>query len=121
MNNLLSILCVFLGSGLGGVFRWAISTWLNGQYPIGTFMVNILGCFTLGILTKIAPGDPLLKLLLATGFCGGFTTFSTFINENFMLMRGSQLLFSTAYMLLSIVVGLLAAWCGYQLICFISK
>lgn len=109
------LLAVFLGSGIGGVCRWAVSSWLNGSYPIGTLVANVIGCLLLGFLTKIAPGDPQTKLLLTTGFCGGFTTFSTFINENFMMLRGSQLLLSLAYMLLSLTLGLAAAWLGYNL------
>lgn len=112
---LYSILAVFIGSGLGGVCRWAISTWLNGSYPIGTLAVNVIGCLLLGFLTKLAPGDPQIKLLLTTGFCGGFTTYSTFINENFLMLRGSQLLLSLGYILVSLILGIAAAWLGYHL------
>jgi len=110
-----NILAVFIGSGIGGVFRWAISQWLNGQYPLGTFAVNAIGCFLIGLLTKILPTDANLRMLLLTGFCGGFTTFSTFMNENIIMMRGSQLLFSIAYIILSLSIGLLAAWLGYRI------
>lgn len=112
----MKILLIFLGSGLGGVCRWALSTLCNGTYPIGTLLANILGCFLIGLFSKLIPSDPQLKLLLITGFCGGFTTFSTFINENFLLLRGNQLLLALAYMLLSITFGLIAAWIGYNVI-----
>ncbi len=110
-----NIIAIFLGSGIGGLCRWGISQWLNGQYPLGTMFVNVIGCFLLGWLTKLAPGDANIRLLLMTGFCGGFTTFSTFINENILLMRGSQLLLSIGYIVVSLGLGLLAAWFGYRI------
>lgn len=110
-----SILAVFIGSGLGGVCRWLLGTWLNGNYPIGTLMANVLGCFLIGCFTRLLPGDAHLKLLLVTGFCGGFTTFSTFVNENFLMLRGSQLLLSIGYMALSLILGLLAVWIAYNI------
>ena len=107
---------VFLGSGLGGVCRWALSSWLNGQHPFGTLLCNILGCFLLGLLTKLSPGDPHMKLLLTTGFCGGFTTFSTFMNESLFMLRGGQLITALAYMAISLVLGLACAWVGYNIV-----
>lgn len=109
-----SALAVFIGSGIGGLFRWALGCWLNGTHPIGTLAANIAGCFILGLLTRLAPGDANLRLLLMTGFCGGFTTFSTFVNENFLLLRSGELIQSVAYMAISLLLGLMAAWAGYQ-------
>lgn len=110
-----NVIALFVGSGIGGVLRWLCSQWLNGNYPWGTLTVNVAGCFLIAFLAKHAPGDPHLRLLLTTGFCGGFTTFSTFINENFLMLRGSQLLISLVYMALSLLLGLLAAWIGYRI------
>ncbi|MBQ0061803.1 MAG: fluoride efflux transporter CrcB [Bacteroidaceae bacterium] len=114
-----SILAVFIGSGLGGVVRWLLSRWLNGSYPVGTLLANVLGCFLLGAfnawLSKYYPNYATLRLLLVVGFCGGFTTFSTFMNENFMMLRGGQLLLSAGYAALSLAVGLLAVWGGNKL------
>lgn len=107
---------VFLGSGLGGVCRWALSSWLNGQHPLGTLLCNVLGCFLLGMLTKLSPGDPHMKLLFTTGFCGGFTTFSTFMNESLFMLRGGQLISALAYIALSLVLGLACAWIGYNIV-----
>lgn len=115
MNLLYNLIAVFVGSGLGGVCRWGVSQLTPGNYPFGTLLVNVVGCFLLGALTRHAPGDPHLKLLLTAGFCGGFTTFSTFINENFLMLRGQQMLMAIGYILLSVSLGLLAAWAGYQI------
>lgn len=112
----MNLIFVFLGSGIGGVCRWALSGWVNGQYPYGTLLCNVLGCFILGILTKLAPGDPHMKLLLTTGFCGGFTTFSTFMNESLFMMRGGQLAAALCYMSVSLILGLLFAWMGYNIL-----
>ena len=114
--GLMNVIFIFLGSGLGGVCRWALSSWLNGQYPYGTLLCNILGCFVLGLLTKLSPGDAQMKLLLTTGFCGGFTTFSTFMNESLFMLRGGQLFVALAYMALSLVLGLACAWVGYNIV-----
>ena len=107
------LIFVFLGSGLGGACRWLISNWMNGSYPVGTLCVNVVGCFLLGLLTKAAPGNEHLRLLLMAGFCGGFTTYSTFINENLGMMRSHELLLSLGYTVASLTLGLLAAWTGY--------
>lgn len=109
-----NFLLVFLGSGLGGALRWLVGLWLNGRLPLGTLVVNVVGCFLLAAVSRLCPGDAHLKLLLGTGLCGGFTTFSTFINENLLMLRGSQLWLAIAYLMLSILLGLLAAWLGWH-------
>ena len=116
IKDKMNILFVFLGSGIGGVCRWALSGWLNGQHPYGTLICNILGCFVLGLLTKLTPGDAQMKLLLTTGFCGGFTTFSTFMNESFLMLKGGQLIVAFSYMVVSLVLGLVCVWIGYNII-----
>ena len=114
MNILYSVIAVFVGSGLGGVCRWALATWCNTNHPIGTFIANILGCFFIGLFSRVLPVNDPLRLLLIAGFCGGFTTFSTFINENLLMMRSGQLVYALLYATLSILSGLLAAWAGYN-------
>ncbi len=120
MNWWYSMLMVFFGSGMGGVMRWMLSRWLNGSYPWGTLVANVMGCMLLGIinawLSRKGIGDETIRLLLAVGFCGGFTTFSTFVNENFLLLQGSQALQSIVYMAISLALGLGAAWLGYSII-----
>ncbi len=118
MKTLYCILAVFVGSGLGGVLRWVIGILcanFNANYPWGTLLVNVLGCLLLGYLTRVTPGDMYLKLLLTTGFCGGFTTFSTFVNESLLMMRSGQLFAALGYLALSLVLGLLAARLGFAL------
>ena len=80
---------VFIGGGLGSVLRYIISRYLNqtgSGFPLGTFTANILGSLLIGIIIGLAAKNNTLSqnqtLLLATGFCGGFTTFSTFAYEN---------------------------------------
>ena len=109
------LLAVFVGSGLGGVCRWAFGQMIVTSWPLGTMVVNVIGCFLLGLLCRMAPTNELVRLLFMTGFCGGFTTFSTFMNESLMMMRGGQLLISLLYICVSLVFGLSAAWLGYQI------
>lgn len=115
-----NIILVFLGSGLGGALRWLISTALNATYPIGTMTVNVVGCLLIGMLNAwiahLAPSSDAWRLLLVVGFCGGFTTFSTFANENVMMLRGGQLLECVLYTAASVILGFLAVWIGGKII-----
>lgn len=113
-GNIYNILAVFIGSGLGGVCRWVLGSTLNGHHSYGTLLANVAGCFILGILSRHVPGNEHMRLLLMTGFCGGFTTFSTFINEDLTMLRGGQLLVAIAYMAISLALGMLGAWFGYN-------
>ncbi|MCQ2204662.1 MAG: fluoride efflux transporter CrcB [Bacteroidales bacterium] len=114
---------VFIGSGLGGVARYGVSKWLGtllaGTYPYGTISVNIVGCLLIGLANglfmKGTLVNPELKLLLTVGFCGGFTTFSTFMNDASMMIRGEHVMESLIYMVLSITLGYLALMIGYSI------
>ncbi len=118
------IISVFIGGGIGAVLRFAVSL-LSKKYfitPIyGTFFVNILGCFLLGLvfgltLNKINIPET-IKLFITVGFLGGLTTFSTFNLEIFELLKSGKIGISFLYVFLSCAVGLLFTYLG----CLISK
>lgn len=119
-----SLLLVGIGSFTGGVARHLLSRLAQhpavGLFPIGTLLVNIVGCLIVGILYGLTergglPGGE-WRLLLITGFCGGFTTFSTFMHENFSLMDSGHFFHVLLYTALSLLLGLTAAWLGHLLV-----
>ena len=116
---------LFIGSGsfIGGVSRYYVSKLLQQtilfSLPIGTFVVNILGSFLIGFffgLSEKTVVDPEWRLLLTTGFCGSFTTFSTFANENLMFLRDGQFTNFISYTSVSIILGLVAVYLGRILV-----
>jgi len=113
---------IFLGGGLGSLMRFWVSTytqrlWNISTFPMGTFLVNITGCFLIGILTGyFMKEDNSLRYLLITGFCGGYTTFSTFSAENLHLWQNGSYGILALYSILSLGIGFLAVALGYQLI-----
>ncbi len=119
------VLIVFLGGGLGSVCRYLLSvlmhryTFFSG-YPMGTFLANILGCLLIGLIAGWAEKAGGIRqewtLLFTTGFCGGFTTFSTFaLENNFLLKEGNYTLFFV-YTIASLVLGLAAVFLGMEII-----
>ena len=117
-----SFLLVFLGGGLGSGLRYLVSIAMN-QYskilPFGTFTVNMLGCLLIGLILGYAQKENTLTsnqtLLLATGFCGGFTTFSAFANENLELIKNGELFNFSVYTIGSVLIGILAVYIGFYL------
>lgn len=109
---------VFLGGGLGSVFRYLISLFLRqftANFPWATFIVNVVGCFLIGVILAFADKyrvNANWVLLLATGFCGGFTTFSSFAYENQVMLKTHSYLYFVVYLLSSIVVGVIAVIFG---------
>jgi CrcB protein len=115
------ILLIGLGGFIGSVARFYVSK-INllvdlFSIPFGTLLVNVSGSFIIGLLTGIAVKSPLLtlewRLFLMVGLCGGFTTFSTFTNENLALLHNGQLLSIFLYTGLSLIFGFLAVFLGY--------
>lgn len=119
-----NILFVMLGGSLGAVSRYLVglgcSHWRFASLPLGTFVVNVLGCFLMGILMGCAQKSTALSettyLLLTVGFCGAFTTFSTFTADAFRLMDSGRCWTALAYMTLSIVVGMLLFFIGRKMV-----
>jgi CrcB protein len=117
-----NILLIGLGGGLGSIARYATShlalKYLTTIIPYGTFIANILGSLLIGIFLGILLENPsqTFKLLLVTGFCGGYTTFSTFTYENFSFLQSGQIGLFLLYSLGSIAAGLLAVFIGFSLV-----
>ncbi|MEC7754665.1 MAG: fluoride efflux transporter CrcB [Bacteroidota bacterium] len=118
-----NLLLVALGGGVGSALRYFIQEGLHKQLegfaPYGTFVVNIVGCFLIGLFMGWAQSEKYLSedtnLLLISGFCGGFTTFSTFAMQSNELMLGEKPLQAILYVGLSVVVGMTLAYLGYKL------
>jgi len=117
-----SFLLVFLGGGLGSGLRYLVTITMNQYYkvlPFGTFIVNMLGCLLIGLILGYAQKENTLTsnqtLLLATGFCGGFTTFSAFANENLELIKNGELFNFSVYTIGSVLIGILAVFIGFYL------
>ena len=116
-----TLLFIFLGGGIGSILRYIISffgykLFSANSLPIGTLFINILGCFIIGCCTSLFKDNSYLKHLVITGFCGGFTTYSTFSAENVNLLLDGQFLYSITYIALSIILGLLAVYLGIQIV-----
>ena len=123
MEIIKAMLIAGAGGFVGTCLRYLIGVvakqWCSGTFPIGTFIVNALGCFVIGIIYGLSEKSGVLNsthvLLLATGFCGGFTTFSAFANEAWMLGTKGDILMSIAYIVASVIVGILCVWLGRTL------
>ena len=119
-----SFLLVFLGGGIGSSCRFLISNIINNSFKsfnyLGTFSVNVIGCIIVGIvmgfLQKENNFNQNYLLLFSSGFCGGFTTFSAFANENLDLIKNGNFSVFFLYVLSSVVFGIAAAYLGYLIV-----
>ena len=118
-----TLLYIGAGSFLGGAARYGLSRWIQpraeGSFPIGTLAVNLAGCLLIGLLYGwFARGhitDPALRAGLATGFCGGLTTFSSFAAEGLSMFHCGHFLSLAAYATLSFALGLCMVYLGQML------
>jgi fluoride exporter len=114
-------LLVGLGGAIGSMLRYAGGLlYTNKSFPLTTFLINITGSFVIGmvigVFVKNESSSHNWKLFLATGICGGFTTFSTFSFENLQLLQEGKIVLSSLYILGSIVIGITASLIGFKLI-----
>jgi len=120
-----NILLVGFGGGLGSIARYLCQRampWYPHLFPTGTFVVNMIGCFLIGLFYGLAEKEnvftPDVRLLLTTGFCGGYTTFSTFAFENVILYKNDEFLYFGLYIAASVILGIVATFCGILLLKF---
>ncbi|MGV8945760.1 MAG: fluoride efflux transporter CrcB [Lutibacter sp.] len=117
------LLLIGTGSFIGGVFRYILSQFIQTKFlstfPFGTLGINIIGSFAIGLIFALSERTnmtPEMRLFLATGICGGFTTFSAFSSETFSMFRDGQLFYASAYITSSVLFGVLATFFGYSLL-----
>ena len=117
------IVIVGIGSGIGGICRYLISLAMNhagNGFPWGTFAVNVAGCLLIGILwgvtSRFQNVSPSLSLFLMVGFCGGFTTFSTFSKEGLTMLQANNYILFSLYAIGSVLLGIMAVALGYRII-----
>lgn len=116
----LALVAVALGGALGSVVRYLVGLWLSPAaiVPLGTLLVNVIGAGLIGVIAKQFAGtepSSLWRLALATGFCGGFTTFSAFSIETLQLLQQGRALRAVLYVLLTVCLGFAATWAAYAL------
>ncbi|MDR3271987.1 MAG: fluoride efflux transporter CrcB [Flavobacteriaceae bacterium] len=117
------ILLIGLGGALGSIARHLASSFtakqFSGLFPLPIFLVNITGCVLIGLFLGLFEQKQIIssemKIFLVTGFCGGYTTFSTFSSENLQLLQNGNFLTLFAYIFLSVAAGILGVWLGFRM------
>ena len=117
------LILVFLGGGLGSIIRFSLGKWVNAlhnhHFPWGTLVVNIVACLILGLVIGLADHkqiiSPTARLFWTVGFCGGFSTFSTFSNETLYLLQSGLTLSLVLYISLSLLLCVAATFGGLYL------
>jgi CrcB protein len=115
-----SLIIVFLGGGLGSAVRYSLSRWVNAlhthHFPWGTLVVNVVACFALGLIIGLADHKQIIspgaRLFWTIGFCGGFSTFSTFSNETLVLIQGGFTMSTILYIAASLLLCVAATFIG---------
>ena len=116
-----NFLLVGLGGAIGSMVRYAAYVLVGTKtFPFATLTVNIIGSFIIGLVLAFSLKDESFlnnwKLFLATGICGGFTTFSAFSAENVVLLQNEKYGLALVYILVSIITGIVAAWLGFSVV-----
>jgi len=119
-----TLILVGIGGLFGSILRYLVAVFFARQaasaFPYGTLFVNLAGCFLIGILFALSEKGNVLspewRILLTTGFCGGFTTFSTFSYESIRLIQDGEIFLVSVYVAGSVVVGLVSTWLGMLLV-----
>jgi len=117
------LVLIFLAGGAGSLARYLLCGWAQRQgtesFPVGTLLVNVVGCLVIGFLTAAFSGRIMIReeyrIMITIGFIGGFTTFSTFGLETFTLLDDGQILRGMTNVVLSVGLGLVAVWFGYRI------
>ena len=119
-------LLLIVGSGgfIGSVARYLAHIYIHKYYPssfpLATFTINIIGCLLIGIIYALSEKGNIMsadvRMFLAVGICGGFTTFSTFSYEILQLLKAKEVIIASAYIALSVFVGVLAAYLGAAIV-----
>jgi len=125
----LNYLFIAVGGAVGALSRYLVSTWIydknQSAFPLGTFIVNIIGCFLLGAFYNLtlekSVMSPHLRMMISVGFLGAFTTFSTFSLETMNIIKENNITMGLLNIGLSILLGLIAVWLGAGMVNFFSK
>ena len=121
------ILSIGIGGFIGSVLRYLLSRAVHSMFiasfPLGTLTVNVIGCLLIGLVFELSERGGVaqpVRVFLATGIVGGFTTFSAFSNETVAMLRDGQFVDAGAYVLLSVTLGLMATFLGIAIIRLLS-